>query len=335
MDTPVTLTARSPEDLLAAVPYVLGFRPQDSVVLLTFGPPGAAFHARVDLPRTPDDVDEVSAMLRRAACRNQVRRVALIGYSADASAVQSSLNRLAEDFVGEGLDVVDVLRVEDDRWFPVRPGRPELSEGVPHDVTSHPFAARSVLAGRVTLSSREELARTLDCVDEAAREAVADAVFKAAGRLRDGQRPAEAEWVRVTVAGHSARREPLPTAELGRLLVAISDNDLRDVAWATMSRANASSQVDFWRDAVRRAPVPLLAAPAALLAFAAWLSGQGALAWCAVDRCREAEPGYTMATLVAQALAGALPPSEWQAVPDDLLPALRGPDARGPGDPAA
>ena len=50
-----TLTARTPEDVLAVVPVVLGFEPTESMVMLTFGsdPP---FHARVDLPDRADDV---------------------------------------------------------------------------------------------------------------------------------------------------------------------------------------------------------------------------------------------------------------------------------------
>jgi len=33
----ITLTASTPEDVLAAVPVVLGFEPRDSVAMLTFG----------------------------------------------------------------------------------------------------------------------------------------------------------------------------------------------------------------------------------------------------------------------------------------------------------
>ena len=50
---------------------------------------------------------------------------------------------------------------------------------------------------------------------------------------------------------------------------------------------------------------------AGLLAFAAWLSGDGALAWCAVERCLAADPDHTLAHLVARALEQAVPPSEW------------------------
>jgi hypothetical protein len=340
MNTPVTLTARGPEDLLAAVPCVLGFRPEDSVVLLTFGPPGTSFHARVDLPTAPDEVAEVSTLLRRASARNRVDRVALVAYSEDARA-EEVLARLAGDFRAEGFDVVDVLRAGRERWFPVRPGRPVSAGGLPYDARSHPFAAQAVLAGRVTHGSREELAATLDSVDAAveavadAVEAVADAADGAAAWVTGAQRVAEAQWVRATVAGHVACGEPLTAEDVGRLLVALADVDLRDVAWATITHGNAGAQVELWRDVVRRSPASLLAPPAALLGFAAWLSGQGALAWCAVDRCLEADPGYSMAETVGEVLTAAMPPSAWQPVPEESLVALRETGGPGPGDPAA
>ena len=72
---------------------------------------------------------------------------------------------------------------------------------------------------------------------------------------------------------------------------------------------------------MRRAPVHLRAAPAALLGFAAWLSGDGALAWCAVERAQEAEPGYGLAGLL-HALAGAVPPSAWEPLGPEHLTLL-------------
>ena len=45
-----TLRAKNPEDLLAMVPQVLGFHPEESLVLLTLGEATDRFHARVDLP---------------------------------------------------------------------------------------------------------------------------------------------------------------------------------------------------------------------------------------------------------------------------------------------
>ena len=73
-----------------------------------------------------------------------------------------------------------------------------------------------------------------------------------------------------------------------------------------MTRAVAPAHVGFWTDVVRRAPDDLLAAPAALLAFAAWLAGHGALAWCAVDRCQAVQPDYALAARVAGLLVDAV-----------------------------
>nr|WP_305070542.1 DUF4192 family protein [Micromonospora sp. 4G55] len=44
------LTVRSPADLLAAVPYLLGFHPADSVVVVAMRAQRVVFAARADLP---------------------------------------------------------------------------------------------------------------------------------------------------------------------------------------------------------------------------------------------------------------------------------------------
>ena len=80
--TPTTLVARSPQDVLAVVPVVLGFVPQDSVVMLTFGAT-SAFHARIDLP-PPPDVPEAVSLLLDPALRHRVRRVVFVLYTDDA-----------------------------------------------------------------------------------------------------------------------------------------------------------------------------------------------------------------------------------------------------------
>jgi hypothetical protein len=46
-----------------------------------------------------------------------------------------------------------------------------------------------------------------------------------------------------------------------------------------------------------------------LLAFVAWQAGDGALASIAIERALDADPGYSMALLIADALHAGLPPS--------------------------
>jgi hypothetical protein len=119
--------------------------------------------------------------------------------------------------------------------------------------------------------------------------------------------------------------ERLDPPDVARLCTAMAVSlEVRDVAWAEMTRDNAARHVELWRDLVRRVPVELRAPTAALLGFAAWLSGNGALAWCAVDCAQEADPGYGLAGLLTQALAGALPPSAWQPFPPEALTLFAG-----------
>lgn len=328
MTTPTTFTARTPEDVLAAVPCLLGFRPTRSIVMLTFGP-GRPFHARIDLPERPEQAPEVVGPLVHAVRTHRVARVLLVAYTADAELAGQVVGELEDALAAAGAEVCDVLRAEERRWFPMRPGHPQhLYAGVPHDPDSHPFTVQSVLEGRVTHGSRAELAATLEPGDPAAIEEVGAAALAAAERLGRRDTAAEATWIRTRL-GRALRDEPLTHAEAGRLLVALLDLSLRDVAWLAMTRENAGRSVDLWRDVVRRSPTELLAAPAALLGFAAWLSGHGALAWCAVDRVGLADPDYSLAELLGRLLTGAVAPDAWDDLRVEIGPEAGDPDAAG------
>ncbi len=306
--TPTTLVARSPEDVLAVVPVVLGFVPHDSVVMLTFGA-RSPFHARVDLP-PPEEVPEAVAALLDPARRHGVRRVVFVLYSGDARFAGRVGGELVTAFETAGVEVIEALRADGRRWFPLVPGRGRGSaDGVPYEVSAHPFAAQAVVDGRVTHGSRDALAASL-----ARQPERVTAVDAAADRSRAAQQPAaEAAWLRATLVRHLAAGSVPDDVGAARLLGGLRDLALRDVAWALMDRDSARDHVAFWTDLVRRSPAGLLAAPAALLGFSAWLAGHGALAWCAVDACREADPAYGLADIVAQLLEHAVPPTAWGA----------------------
>jgi hypothetical protein len=152
--------------------------------------------------------------------------------------------------------------------------------------------------------------------------ATQEALRGRARRLPSSQVPAEARWVLDTVSSHVADGTTPAVEQLARLVAACRIRELRDVAWSLITRETAARNVDLWRDVVRRCPVAWAAAPAGLLAFACWLSGQGALAWCALERCRESDAGYSMADRISEVLEAALPPQVWQGPDSALLPSL-------------
>jgi hypothetical protein len=324
--TKPTYTARGPEDLLAMIPFLLGFHPEDSVVLMTFGPPNS-FHARVDLPVAMDDQHAVRDLLMQAVVSNAVRRVALVVYSEDAGATDSQCRLLVEALLDVDIEIIDVLRADGERYFVFGDDDP----GTPYDLTSHRFTAERVFDGQVVHRSRAELVDTLIGVDEEDATEVALAADRFADTLLgpDGSRAPEealvelrghARWLQRRIRELLRDPQPLPATDAGRMLVLTSVVLTRDVAWSEMTRENSARQVCLWRELVRRAPRDLLPGVSSLLAFAAWLAGDGALSWCALDRALEVDPDYSMAHRVAEALSCAFHPSSWSPVPEAELP---------------
>lgn len=297
------MTARCPEDLLAFVPVALGFVPEQSIALLTFGP-GPSFHARVDLPSDAGHVPVVVEALVDPCLRHAVERVVVVLYSHSPSAVRDLADRLESAFAREGIEVLELLCADGRRWFPMVSGRPlHLYDGVPYDVTAHPFAAQAVVAGLVTHTSRDALAATLR-PDPGAVSAVSAELA--------GARPQAPPWIR-SLTGRHARRGTVPQApDLARLLVSVHEPALREAAWCDVRRADAREHVALWTSVLRSAPDDLAAGPAAVLAFAAWLAGHGALAWCAVERALESDPACGLAETVSDLLVAAVPPSLWR-----------------------
>jgi Domain of unknown function (DUF4192) len=325
-----TFTAREPVDLIAVVPYVLGFHPQDSVVLLTFGGE-ENFHARVDLPTEPGLQVEVVELLCGVVAHHRVGLVAVLLYTEDPWAAASFHDAVVPRLVRQGVDVIDVLRVGPQRYHPAEDvGDP----GTAYDLSTHRLTAEQVLEGTVVPGTRADLAATLDTVDAADADEVARAVRRHGARLNgllqlatqdrfDRDLVDEARWVQETVRRH-VRAGTHPSAEdAGRLLVLVGAVAIRDVAWSEMSRDDAADHVELWRDLVRRCPSDLLPGPAALLAFGAWLQGHGALAWCALDRCLEVDPDYSLADCISGLLEGAVPPSVWTPIRESELPIFR------------
>jgi hypothetical protein len=302
-----TLTARGPEDLLAAVPVVLGFQPQDSLVMLTFGAE-RTFHARLDLPPTVDDdtLAEVVDTLLPPCRAHGVDRVAFVVYSSERTTAAALAAGLVPAFVADGIGVVDVLRAHRGRWcsVPLRAGatEPPLE---PYDDTRHPFRAQAVFDGRVTHRSREDLRATL----------APDVDL----RRRWGKRlaglpsptPGEVVGVRRLVDEWVSSGEGPDDVGAARVLRAVSRVEVRDGALYAVTHDTVHEHLRVWSALLRGAPDPQVPDVAAVTAFCAWQAGHGALAWCALDRCFEVDAHHRLGRCLAECLVRALPPTAW------------------------
>jgi hypothetical protein len=312
----VALTA----GLLAVIPHLLGFTPENSLVVL-----GAKAQGRVeitfryDLPDPPDrgmaaDIAEHAAA---TLCRHHLTSVVMVGYGRGplvtpvTDAVRTTADRA-------GLEVHDVLRVEDGRYWSYLCVDPSCCppEGVAFDAAAHPVAAlartdRPVVADRAALAAT--IAPLSGPIASSMRQATRRAERTAArliardgpGALDDPGRAAVQDGIRIYRDGGSLS----PDARFAWLAFVLIRLPVRDDAWARMDPAHRSEHLRLWTDIIRRAQPGYVAAPASLLAFTAWQCGEGALANIALDRALADVPGYSMAVLLREPISDGCPPS--------------------------
>ena len=156
--------------------------------------------------------------------------------------------------------------------------------GVPFDATAHPVAADMAAAGKQVLADRAAVAARVAPIGGIAAESMRQATRRAgqhAARLLAKVRRS----ARIGAARYMIAAERLATVggmivryrgggrftsdyEIARITVALRDLRVRDDAWARMDPSHADAHLRLWIDVTRRAQPRLLAAPAALLAWA-------------------------------------------------------------------
>lgn len=323
-------------ELLAVVPYLLGFHPTDSLVMVGLHDQRVGFALRLDLP--PDGRTLPAATLRwvlSALIAQRLTGIVLVGYGG-AGPVGPPLATLADALRAAGLPLIDRLRVAGDRYWSYQCADPQCCPpaGASYQEARDRVAAEATLAGLVALPDRAELARQLAPVTGPARVGVEHARQQAQARWRSlvdnvatGELAAKVLAVAGTGAVHDAiRRYELPHAtldddEVAWLGLVLRELAVRDEAWRLIDRGDLHRHRSLWTDMVRRVPRRDLAAPAALLGYVCWQLGDGALAGIALGRALEVDPGYEMAALLSQAIAAGIPPHAWR-VTDEQRPVV-------------
>jgi hypothetical protein len=298
------LVVQSPDELLAAVPHVLGFKPEESILAVPFGP-GLPI-IRVDLPQTAQDREEVWDALRGPVGRHARPGigVGIVCISEDRRTAEVASRHLSNRLESVGITTHLRLWADGERWRELNSG----ATGLRTQATAERVAAKTVLTGAVQpATSRASLAASL--IGE--REPIAQVLPAARAAAAASSPGHEREWALGRLEQFHADGNRLSEVDGARMLLAMETISTRDVLWEDMSSQNTDSHIALWTDLTRRAPDQVRAAPASMLGFASWLRGDGARAWCALDQV-PAERPYSMAAIVAYALQSGVHPREWE-----------------------
>ena len=319
----------SPTSLLAVIPGLLGFDPGRSIVVIGTEPGNGQVRVtlRYDVPDPvrPTAATSLAKHVVSFLDAQGVRTAVAVGYGSDAE-IAPVITALRERATKAGIALTELLRADDQRYWSYVCVDPECCppEGTPFDVTRHPAALAlraagyRVLAGRTALAASvaakggrpgaamrratkewlSQIARCLSRLEHAGMGVSASRLVAALGQV---------------VVSDAIRRyrigEPVPADHAAFLTIALGQLRVRDDAWARMEVEYRDAHLRLWTDLTRLARPGLVAAPAALLAFVAWQSGDGALGNVALDRALGDNPHYSMALLLREALDSGAPPS--------------------------
>lgn len=304
---PERVRLRTAADIVDAVPYLLGFPPQDSLVVIALR--GArkrlGIVSRVDLP-APQDADTLAEHAVGYLRRDGADRAIAVFYppvgGPEHPSVRPIADALRKTLGAAGIEMVDILCVGADRWWSLICTNSDCcaADGSPiaHEGTSV-IAAASAVHGLALYKSRKELARSVEPV----RGAVADAMTHALPIARADREARVAAGERALVCAEAldlltrlieARVDgtgcALTVDDAAQLVVAFDDLPLRDamLRWHEGEWGNATRA--FFAELVTLAVPPFEIAPLTVLGWLAYLQGDGAMANVIVERALGVEP---------------------------------------------
>ena len=350
----LVVRAGSPAALLRLVPHLLGFMPEASLIVIGVAPPRDRIQVtlRYDLPDPPaaDLAAEIAAHALGVLSAQRLTAAVAVGYGPEPL-VTPVARELREAAWQAGIDVREFLRVADGRYWSYVCGNKKCcpAEGVPFDATAADPAEAEALAavGDRVLATRAALAARVAPLGGLARESMRQATRRAeqhiaqllgkvrrSGRLGAARHMIASEGLAAVGAMITRYREGgrfTTDYEIARITVALRDLRVRDDAWARMDPSHAEAHQRLWTDVVRRAQPGYVAAPAALLAFVAWQSGDGALANVTLDRALADDPRYSMALLLRQVITAGAPPAlaRLPMTPEEVAASYDGRDVDG------
>ncbi|HET9872643.1 MAG TPA: DUF4192 domain-containing protein [Propionibacteriaceae bacterium] len=313
---PVRLTTSGPADLLELVPYLLGFRPEESLVLVVIRERRVALTARVDIPPA-GAADELLERFGQIASSNDASALVLFAFSES----RVRISALMADLI-EGLrmySLMDAIYADGSRWWSLMCSQDCCPEdGTRYQPGTSRLAAEAVYAGLSTCSSRAEVAASVAGPPACEQTQLRELLEAETVQVRTFSRVRRRREAVETVDRFLARPYGLSESECARLSVLVADLEVRDAAWSMMTRAAADDHVNLWRQVVARTVSPMESAPLCLLGMAAWISGNGALMVCCLERMTTVDPGYTMAGLLEDINRRGLPPTAWDSLVDSM-----------------
>ena len=320
-------TLTSPHDLLAAIPFLIGYHPQDSLVLVALKDEAVGMAMRVDMPVgvSAEGYDLLASHFLRDGADGAFI-VAYVG--AGEVDPENVLINTSAALVRAGIDIKESLIVRNNRFRSMICSDltccPPEGSAIP-DLGSSRIAAEHVIAGHpMPFENEDGLVQSIAALPSSFESVWADEVqafwvSSDSEEIQELQRDgatAIIDLVGEYREGRGAEDRELAARVIGRL----SDIQVRDFALGSHTDESADYYWAMWRDLLRIAPRGFVAPIACLFAAMAYERGEGALAHKGLDRGLGDDDQYSLAHLLRRVFTAGWPPQSFSAMRIELHP---------------
>jgi len=320
------ITLTSPHDLRAAIPFLIGYHPENSLVLVALKDDNVGMAMRVDMPTdiAPESYDLLASHFQREAA-DAALIVAYVDSQSDPEAV---LINTSAALLRAGISIKESLIVRDGRYRSMlchdSECCPPLGSPIP-DIDSSRIAAEHVIAGHpMPFANVSGLVQSIAALPSAMEESWQSEVRtfwieSDSENLLDLQR--DGATAVIDLAGEYAQGRGAEDRELvARVIGRISDIQVRDYALGSHNEETADAYWQMWRELLLIAPRGFVAPIASIFAALAYERGEGALAHKALDRALADDERYSLALLLRRVFTAGWPPQSFSAMRAELHP---------------
>jgi hypothetical protein len=328
MTTHTATELTSPHDLLAAVPFMVGYHPKDSLVVMALKESKVAMAMRVDFPES-ENMASVSATIAGHLTRESADEAIIVGYlpsddlDTDPMAVVRSIITLQGIAVKECI-VVSGGRFRSNLCADAQCCPPE-GNPVPEILDSRVTAEQVAAGNPLPYLDLDEMKRSIAALPvdkELVRiiKSIPEIDYSSEDVTQLQRAGANAINEMSIIFSKAQRIEDKNLIAL--VLVRLLDLQVRDYAMGMTTTETSDQLWDMWRWLMRTAPVGYVAPVAVIFATMSYERGDGALAQRALDRAMVDSPGYQMAKLLRRTFAAGWPPSAFTQMRADLHPKI-------------
>ena len=314
------LQMHHPGEVAELIPYLVGFTPDESLVVIVTRNNRVEVTARADLDsiQTPGAAED---LLDRIWDRFPDADAFLVAYTQDHPAGWDMLHRADAHLSGHAdrqtmLVDGDTWELADGETGTIDPTGEVATQAANYGLALRP-SRRDLQAAFASAPDSDQLATRIGAVlDTLPRPRDTEAILARTADLIGRNLPDQPADVTQPVQAH------VPLDDAIALAVLAQNPSAQSLAVLSITRENAPEHLALWRDVVNQVPAYGAEAPLYLAGMAAWVSGDGASAVVALDRSTDLNPDSRptgQVQLLSQLIDQVVPPSAWEYIRDDVL----------------